>query len=142
LDLRARARHQGLCDGLSQANLTFQAQVLSETITTVAMGRDQTAEILTKSPDLDVLVFSNDDVAMGGLFHCLANGIKVPQDLALFGFNGLDIGQTLPQPLSTIRTNRFDIGMRAVQAVLSSPTRPTQPQIIDTGFTVVQGATA
>ena len=81
-------------------------------------------------------------MAVGGLFHCLSAGIRVPDDLALFGFNGLDIGRELPQPLSTIRSNRFKIGQRAVEAFLESPVRPDIPSIIDTGFEIFEGATA
>ena len=89
-----------------------------------------------------MLVYSSDDMAVGGLFHCMAAGISVPDDLALFGFNGLDIGLALPQPLSTIRSNRFDIGKRAVEVFLSNEIRPDQPQTIDTGFEIIEGATA
>ena len=66
-------------------------------------------------------------MAVGGLFHCLAAGIRVPDDVGLFGFNGLDIGRALPQPLSTIRSNRFKIGQCAVQVLLDSPVRPYSP---------------
>jgi LacI family gluconate utilization system Gnt-I transcriptional repressor len=87
-------------------------------------------------------MYSNDDVAIGGLFHCWGAGISVPRQLALFGFNGIDIGRALPQPLSTIRSNRFMIGRKAVEEVLSSPNRAEGGRVIDTGFEIVTGATA
>lgn len=141
-DLRARMRYRGLCEGLAEAGLGFVAECVSDGQTTVAKGKAQTAEICARLQDLDVLTFSSDDMAVGGLFHCLGAGIRVPEDLGLFGFNGLDIGRALPQPLSTVRTNRFEIGKRAVEEFLSTPTRPDQPQIIDTGFEIFEGATA
>lgn len=141
-DLRALMRYHGMREALAEAGLAFQAEVVSEGQTTVAKGRAQTAEICAMAPGLDVLTFSNDDMAVGGLFHCMSAGIRVPNDLALFGFNGLDIGRAMPQPLSTIRANRFDIGQRAVEVCLSSPVRPEVPVTIDTGFAVFEGATA
>ena len=141
-DLRAVMRYNGMRQALAEAGLAFQAEVVSEGQTTVAKGRAQTAEICAQAPGLDVLTFSNDDMAVGGLFHCMSAGIRVPGDLALFGFNGLDIGRALPQPLSTIRANRFEIGQRAVQVCLSSPVRPDLPLSIDTGFAIFEGATA
>jgi len=89
-----------------------------------------------------VVVYSNDDMAVGGLLHCMGAGIRVPEGLALFGFNGLDIGHALPQPLSTIRSNRFLIGRKAVEEVLASPVRAKAGRVIDTGFEIVEGATA
>jgi len=89
-----------------------------------------------------VVVYSNDDMAVGGLFRCMGAGIRVPEGLALFGFNGLDIGRALPQPLSTIRSNRFLIGRKAVVKVLASPVRGKAGRVIDTRFAIVEGATA
>ena len=89
-----------------------------------------------------MVVYSIDDMAVGGLFRCMGAGIRVPEGLALFGFNGLDIGRALPQPLSTIRSNRFLIGRKAVEEVLASPVRANARRVIDTGFEIVEGATA
>jgi LacI family gluconate utilization system Gnt-I transcriptional repressor len=100
------------------------------------------AELLRRKRDLDVVVFSNDDMAVGGVFHCLAQNIAPKQDLGLFGFNGLDIGQALPAPLSTIRSNRYLIGKTAVDEILAQPERNTIPHIIDTGFDIIEGETA
>jgi len=91
---------------------------------------------------VDVAVYSNDDMAVGGTFHCLEAGVTVPDQLAIFGFNGLEIGRALPQPLSTIRSNRFLIGQKAIEAILQSQDRPVTKSAIDTGFEIFAGATA
>ncbi len=141
-DVRARMRYDGLCAALGQAGFALLAEAMSDGQTSVGKGKAQTADLCARAPGIDVVVYSNDDMAVGGLFHCMAAGISVPDDLALFGFNGLDIGRELPQPLSTIRSNRFVIGQRAVELVLSHPVRPDTPTIIDTGFEIFEGATA
>jgi LacI family gluconate utilization system Gnt-I transcriptional repressor len=141
-DLRAKMRYVGMCEGLAEAGLTFEAECVSLGQSSVEKGKAQTAEILAKAPGLQVLTFSSDDMAIGGLFHCLGAGISVPGQIALFGFNGIDIGSALPQPLSTIRSNRFLIGRKSVEEVLSSPNRAEGGRVIDTGFEIVTGATA
>lgn len=142
LDLRALMRYQGLVEGLAAAGLVLEAEAVSDGQTTVGKGRALTAELCAAAPDVQVVVYSNDDMAVGGMFHCLGAGLRVPQDLALFGFNGLDLGQELPLPLSTIRSNRFNIGQRAVAVILGQPVRPGVPEVIDTGFEIFPGATA
>jgi len=77
-------------------------------------------------------------MAFGGYFYCLGRGITVPSDLAIFGYNGLAIGRVLPQPLSTIRTPRVEIG--AIAAQLVAQKAPSQR--VDLGFELVPGATA
>jgi LacI family gluconate utilization system Gnt-I transcriptional repressor len=89
-----------------------------------------------------VAVYSNDDMAVGGVFHCMAAGISLPDQLAIFGFNGLDIGRELPQPLSTVRSNRYLIGQKAIESIVRAPERPATKTSIDTGFEIFTGATA
>ncbi len=91
-----------------------------------------------RAPTLDAVYFSNDDMAIGGYFLCLSRGIAVPDRLALFGHNGLDIGRVTPQPLSTIRTPRVQVGAEGARLVCSDEPRT----VIDLGFELVVGATS
>ncbi len=141
-DRRARLRHDGLCQALAESGLSVEAQVLAPGPSSVGAGRAQTERLRATAPDVQVAVYSNDDMAVGGVFHCLASGISLPDRFAIFGFNGLDIGQELPQPLSTLRTNRFRIGQVAIQTILGATDRPSDRQVIDTGFEIVAGQTA
>ncbi|WP_018897859.1 LacI family DNA-binding transcriptional regulator [Rhizobium sp. 2MFCol3.1] len=141
-DRRARLRYDGLCQALSEAGLTLRAEERFNGPSSTIAGRDTLASLLTRAADIDAVVFSNDDMAVGGFFHCLGAGIVVRKQLALFGFNGLDIGQALPMPLSTIRSNRFLIGKTAVEKLLENPTRPEERVVVDTGFDIIEGATA
>lgn len=140
-DRRARLRYDGLCEALGEAGLSIVAHSICEGHSSVAMGSAQTEQICAKAK-VDVIVYSNDDMAVGGVFHCLCAGIALPDQLAIFGFNGLDIGQELPQPLSTIRSNRFMIGQKAIEAILQAPDRPETPTVYNTGFEIFNGATA
>jgi len=141
-DRRARMRYEGLCAALSEAGLTLAGEQRFDGPSSTIAGRDTLASLLLKGLDVDVVVFSNDDMAVGGFFHCLSAGIIVKKDLGLFGFNGLDIGQSLPTPLSTVRSNRFLIGRTAVEKLLEGGERPADKQIVDTGYEIVDGATA
>lgn len=141
-DIRARMRYEGLRAALAEAGLTLEAEIVSDGQTSVGKGKAQTAELCARAPGVEVAVYSSDDMAVGGLFHCLETGISVPDRLALFGFNGLDIGRALPQPLSTIRSNRFLIGQKSVEIILAEPTRPERKCVIDTGFEIFEGSTA
>jgi len=141
-DLRAKRRFDGLMQALTEAGLPLVAEARCDGPSSLAEGRRQTARLRASAPEVDVAVYSNDDMAVGGVFHCMAAGITLPQDFAIFGFNGLEIGRDLPQPLSTLRSNRFRIGRDSVGVVMACAKRPSEPQIIDTGFEVFAGETA
>ena len=141
-DVRARLRYEGFREALAKAGATIVAETLVEGRSSTLAGRAKLAELLAAAPDFDAVYFSNDDMAVGGVFHCLGAGIVLKDQLAIFGFNGLDIGEALPTPLSTVRSNRYLIGRLAVEKILENPQRSPNPVVIDTGYEIVVGATA
>lgn len=141
-DRRAHVRYLGLVEGLADHGLSLVAERRVDGPSSTLAGRDTLAALMAEGRALDAVAFSNDDMAVGGFMHCMAAGISVPEQLALFGFNGLEIGQALPRPLSTILSNRFLIGKTAVERLLASPERSAMRETIDTGFSIIPGATA
>lgn len=141
-DKRARKRYNGICRALTESGLSLVDEKLFIGPTSVAAGRAMLGELLERSPTIDAVIFSNDDMAIGGVFHCMANGIVLKDQLGVFGFNGLEIGQSLPVVLSTLRSNRFMIGKLAVEKILEQPQRPAKPVKIDSGYEIIDGATA
>ena len=141
-DRRAKLRYDGLVAALADSERTLVDSRRNSGPSSTQAGRETLANLLAANADLDVVVFSNDDMAVGGVFHCLAAGIRPKDELALFGFNGLDIGQALPTPLSTMRSNRFLIGKTAIERLLAQRERPDGTEIIDTGYQILPGATA
>jgi len=141
-DRRARLRHDGLVEALDASGLAIVAHAMAKGPSSTLAGRAMLADLIARSPNIDVAVFSNDDMAVGGVFHCMAANIKLKQDLAVFGFNGLEIGQALPTPLSTIASNRYLIGRIGVEKIIESPKRGPHPVIVDIGYEIVRGGTA
>ena len=83
-------------------------------------GRRATNLLLQQRAPAQAIYFANDDLAAGGLMHCLAEGLATPGDVALAGFNGLSFLSALPRLITTTVTPRFDIGQAAAQWLLQS----------------------
>ena len=137
-DLRAGKRLAGFEAALSAAGHGLVDREVVAEPSSAAAGRAALDRLLDRTPDLDAVYFSNDDMALGGYFCCLARGWSIPHRLALFGYNGLDITAAMPQPLSTIRTPRLRIGEVAAERLAAGGPAET----IDLGFALVAGATA
>lgn len=136
-DRRGAKRYQGFCQALAGLWLAVADTEIAPALSSIELGRNGLAVLLDRTPDLDAVYFANDDLALGGLFHCMANGIAVPDRLALMGYNGLDVARLAPQPLATIRTPRRQIGEMAARLVCSD-----EPSgIYDVGFELIEGAT-
>ena len=126
-DLRAAKRKQGFHDALRAQGLDFADTIDASDLQAdlaarpaIATGRLLTARLLARRPDLDCLYFSNDDLAFGGLCHCLAQGIDIPGTLALAGFNGLSLLEGFPGKIATSRTARHEIGETAARVILGA----------------------
>ncbi|WP_118138514.1 LacI family DNA-binding transcriptional regulator [Oceanicella sp. SM1341] len=140
-DERAAQRRDGFRAALAEAGMDAPVECLSGTPSSVGAGREALARLLEGAAPQAVF-FSNDDMATGGVFHCLAAGIDLPSGLAIAGFNGLEIGQQLPRPLTTIGSRRRDIGRTAAGMILARLAGEAPAPVADVGFTLIPGATA
>lgn len=117
-DTRAAKRLAGFETTLEEHNLQLLATQIDTGLTSSTKGRVLTEQLLEHHPNLDCIYYSNDDLAIGGAFHCIKTGIKVGSELTLVGFNGLDILNDLPIPICTTLTPRKEIGQAAVEMLL------------------------
>lgn len=69
----------------------------------------------------------NDFIAFGVMRHVMARRMRVPQDVAIAGFDDLAIAAYMPTPLTTVSQPRQAIGMQAAELLLSRLTDPALP---------------
>ncbi len=117
-DFRAQKRLAGFKAVLAEANVPLLAQELYTRGSSIQTGRDLTAKLLAAHPDVNCIYYSSDVMSVGGLMHCLSCGLSVPGDLALAGFNNLEILNGLPLRLATTDAHRFGIGETAAELIL------------------------
>ena len=98
--------------------------------------------LLSVAPKTEVVAYSNDTAAMGGVNLCLESGMRIPHDLAIAGFSGLRMARCLPQPLTTIRTRRRDIGKTAARNILKRLSDTPVERKVDFGFELIKGQSA
>ena len=84
---------------------------------TLAKGREMTHSIMTRTPDIDFLYFSNDMIGAGGLLYLLDKGVDIPGRIGLAGFNGVELLQGLPRRLATMDACRYQAGERAADII-------------------------
>ena len=87
-------------------------------------GYDAVQRLLQKER-LDVIIAVNDSVAIGAFRFLKAQGIAVPQDIALAGFSDLNNTDILEVPLTTVRENTGEIGRRAIEILISEINDPS-----------------
>jgi LacI family gluconate utilization system Gnt-I transcriptional repressor len=123
-DHRARKRMQGFEAGLAEAGLQLADREFYSGGSALLKGREMTAVVLARQPDLDFLYFSNDMIGAGGLLWCLEHGYDVPGRLGLAGFNAVELLDGLPRRLATMDACRREVGRVAADIVTRR--RPAQ----------------
>ena len=144
LDPRSRRRHQGYLRAVNEAGIGSPALVASTPrASTVKIGGELFLEVLGREPKLDAVFCCNDDLALGAMFECQRRGIRIPEDIAILGFNDLEYCASTFPSLSSVTTPRAEMARHAATSVLEiirgSGERPTHRRI-DLGFSVAARA--
>lgn len=69
------------------------------------------------------LLCFNDVLAEGILFGLRRCGLKAPDDVAIVGFDGIDEGQDLDTPLTTVKLPTSEMGKEALRILVDGPRR-------------------
>ena len=100
---------------------------------------------LAADPDVTAVFCGNDEVALGLIRAMHEQGRRVPQDVSVVGFDGLDLGEYSFPPLTTIRQDFKRHGREMVGLVLeqvtTGPVDGSRRVIIPTEL-VLRGSTA
>jgi LacI family transcriptional regulator len=67
---------------------------------------------------------ANDLLALGLLQHAVTAGMRVPDDLAIVGFDDIDFAAAAAVPLTSVRQPRQELGRTAARLVLDEATNP------------------
>ncbi|WP_227270776.1 LacI family DNA-binding transcriptional regulator [Roseobacter weihaiensis] len=124
LDHRARKRFEGFTEGLTKAGIEIEDRQFYNGGSALAKGREMTQAMLERSPDLDFLYYSNDMIGAGGMLWLIDQGIDIPGQIGLAGFNGVELLEGLPRQLATMDACRAEIGEAAARIILDRSALP------------------
>ncbi|MBB3103305.1 LacI family DNA-binding transcriptional regulator [Azomonas macrocytogenes] len=139
LDQRTLLRGDGFRRTLQQAGRYDPAfEILTPRPSSVGLGSELFAQLLAAQPQIDGIFFCNDDLAQGALLEAARHGVKVPEQVAVLGFNDLPSSAFMVPRLSSIRTPREIIGRRAAEQLLDLIAGKTIAEPVqDMGFELV-----
>lgn len=110
----ARQREQGWHDALAARKRPAEQRQVVEGDWSAESGERGLAVLLEQFPEMDALFASNDQMAQGVLHAAWKAGIRVPEDLAVVGFDDIPEASYFIPSLTTIRQESGVLGCRAV----------------------------
>jgi DNA-binding LacI/PurR family transcriptional regulator len=114
----AQQRKAGWEAALAEANLEITESTWSEGNWSSRSGERAFRELLDKYPQMDAVFVGNDQMALSVLNIAHQSGIRIPQELAVVGFDGIPESGFYWPPLTTIIQNQHELGCVAVRELV------------------------
>ena len=111
-------RLQGYVQALRRCGIMVDPQYIARGDFSFEAGSKAMQQLLDL-PQPPTAVFCHSDVmALGALSQAKRQGLKVPEDLSIIGFDNIDLTQFCDPPLTTIAQPRYEIGREAMLLLL------------------------
>jgi DNA-binding LacI/PurR family transcriptional regulator len=72
---------------------------------------------ITRLPEYTAIFAANDEMALGVIHGLFENGIRVPQDISVVGFDDLPTSRHFLPPLTTVRQDFHALGLKAMEVL-------------------------
>lgn len=82
-------------------------------------GYDVTKELFSAFPEIDGLICYNDLIAVGALQACIDLNLRVPEQIAIIGFDDIVLSRVVFPPLTTLGVSKVKLGAAAARLLLA-----------------------
>jgi LacI family transcriptional regulator len=113
-----KQRLEGYKAALSEANKPFDHQMVWETGLSVEDGEISAKRIMTMKPLPDAIFVANDTCAITIMHHLQKNGIKIPEQIEITGFNNDPFSEFSKPSLTTINYPGEEMGIKTVNLII------------------------
>jgi LacI family transcriptional regulator len=117
--LCARDRLDGYRGALLEAGLSFDPGLVVAGDFNSSGGRAAAATLLSRTSPPTAIFAANDGMAYGVLIAAEEHGVRVPQDVAVVGFDDSAPSAHTHPPLTTVQQPFFEMGQRAAETLLA-----------------------
>lgn len=117
---RARERRRAYADAMRELGNAPENALIQETDFELDCGRDAMRAFLQLENRPTAVFCANDIQAIGAVFECEENGLDVPGDMSIIGFDDLPVAQYIKPQLTTIRVPAHTMGELAAKKVLDA----------------------
>ncbi|MBE7550597.1 MAG: LacI family DNA-binding transcriptional regulator [Anaerolineales bacterium] len=121
-------REMGYREALAAHNLPFDSALIALGGFDQEQARSSVETWLGQGVEIDAIFSGDDEAGIGALVALQRAGKRVPEDIALVGFDDVDVSRYLTPPLTTVRAPIEQAGREAarklVQLIKSGQTAP------------------
>ncbi len=131
---QVRDRLAGAREAFESSSSAGGVAVIETGALTVAEGRGAGERIvgMSRFSRPTAAFCANDLLALGLLQQCVGLGIRVPEDLAIVGYDDIDFAAAAAVPLTSVRQPRRNLGRTAAELLIDEASNPehTHQQVL------------
>lgn len=130
----SRGRLEGFLKAHREAGIEPDPQLITDTDFTVESAVESTHRLLDAGVAFTACVAATDNIAIGATSALKSQGIEIPRDVSITGFNDIPVARHLPVPLTTINVPYGDLASKALD-LLATP-EDSHPHLVPTSLVV------
>jgi LacI family transcriptional regulator len=124
----SRERLRGHRAALAEAGVAEDPALVVAGDFTESSGHAAAIALLALADPPTAIFAANDSMAIGALSALQAAGVRVPEDMAVGGFDDIPIAQYVTPPLTTVRVAISSLGARAAERLFEAIQAPGNPE--------------
>lgn len=118
-DFRAEKRFLGYQRAMNEAGLPIDDDWVIDVKWDVSLSYELTRKAFANNESRPTAIFAASDMmAIAAMRAATEQGLRVPEDIAFFGVDNIEISEFTSPPLSTIHVPKLEMGMFAVKQLL------------------------
>jgi LacI family transcriptional regulator len=115
----AKDRLSGYKSALAQISCQFEPALVRQGTLTPESGYREAKVLLSLDERPTAIFAGNDQMAFGVIYAAIEMGLRVPEDLAVIGFDNIPLSSFFVPPLSTIEVPMFTLGAESMETLVS-----------------------
>jgi LacI family transcriptional regulator len=123
----AAERLRGYRTALTESGIALEEPLVVQGDFSELSGHRAEKRLLALESRPTAIYAANDSMAIGALSALRENGLRVPEDIAVAGFDDIPLARYMNPPLSTVHVDISQLGERAAALLLTSLQKNTRP---------------
>jgi DNA-binding LacI/PurR family transcriptional regulator len=114
----ARQRMEAWKDALRESGVETREEHWAEGNWSSASGAQAVEKLFEQYPDMDSIFVANDQMALGVIQVVCRKGLKIPEELAIVGFDNIPESAFFCPALTTVQQDQYTVGKVAVELTI------------------------
>lgn len=110
-------RMKGIRNIYKKHGLKIKEKYIAEGDFTYESGYKAAKILIDKNPDIHAIFAFNDKMAIGAMKYCFDQSIKVPDEISIVGFDGIEVSRFIKPTLSTVHQSSSKLGEKIMEVL-------------------------